>query len=271
MHFSASPVVGHAIAEAVLGGDKNEEFREEYKEVCLMGIKFDQYSLSARIMPVYLTIAPLAIVIIAVLPENLNLSIGGGASLILVPLAFLASQIGADYGKQLEKNLWKNWDGPPTTRFLRHSNHEYNQIARERVHAKLRAIGLNIPTEQEEQQNREKADELFESCTLELIRRTRDYKRFPLVFKGLTEYGFRRNMLGLKPIGLPLASTALIICGWNIYRIWDTSKVTALAIIVALLATTLLFTWVFWVNAKTVKMAAERYARFLLEAALDME
>lgn len=236
-----------------------------------MEIKFDSYSRRARVLPVYLTIAPVALVLAAVLPDGLNLPLGGAAALVFVPLAFFAGQLGADFGKQLEKRLWREWGGPPTTRFLRHSNREFNKVTRERVHEKLRTLGLHVPTKDELEKDPCAADEHYESCTEELIRRTRDTSRFPLVFKGLTEYGFRRNLLGLKPFALPVAAVSLMTCGWSILHAWDPLKTPAVAVVAGLLTSGLLLSWCVWVTGKTVRLAADRYARFLLEAALDQE
>ena len=167
-----------------------------------MGSLFDRYTWQARAFPVYITIAPASLGLAAIVPQGLDLPVGAAAAIVFGPLAFLAGQVGADFGKRLEKPLWMKWDGPPTTRFLRHSNAEFNRVTREQVHTKLRHLGLNVPSEKDQQADPHAADEHWEACTEELIRRTRDRRRFPLVFKGLTEYGFRRNLLGLKTFRL---------------------------------------------------------------------
>ncbi|HEY3216718.1 MAG TPA: hypothetical protein VGK93_09530 [Candidatus Eisenbacteria bacterium] len=236
-----------------------------------MALKIDWYTSHARAFPVYMTIAPVPLVLAAMLPHGRDLSLGGAAAVGFVPVAYLVSQLGADFGKRLEKRLWRQWGGAPTTRFLRHSNHEFNQITRERVHEKLRGLGLHVPSWDEQQRDARAADVHYESCTEELIRRTRDGGRFPLVFKGLTEYGFRRNLLGLKPLGLPIAVVALLVCGWSALAGLNAAKPPDVAVGAALLTCGLLLTWLVWVNEKTVSIAANRYARFLLEAALEQQ
>jgi hypothetical protein len=238
----------------------------------MMDVKFDAYSLRARILPVYLTIAPVVLLLAAVLPNGLNLPLGGAAALVFVPLSFFMGQLGADFGKNLEKRLWHEWAGPPTTRFLRHSNPEFNEITRIRIHDKLRALGLHVPSKEEQISDPRAADMHFESCTEELIRRTRNIKRFPLVFHALIEYGFRRNLLGLKRFGLSLTIIALGASGWNIYKAWDVAqKLSPISLVAALITSGLLLSWLTWVNEKTVRLAANRYARFLLEGALNLE
>ena len=237
-----------------------------------MEIKFDTYSFRARVLPIYLTLAPAILLLAALVPDGLKLPLGGAAAVVFVPISFFLSQVGADFGKRLEKELWQKWGGPPTTRFLRHGNTEFNEVTRGRVHEKLRALGLHVPTREEQDENERAADEHYESCTEELIRRTRDSKRFPLVFKGLTEYGFRRNLFGLKTFGVLLAVAALIGAGWSTYSVWTTTdKPPAVSIVAGLITAGLLLAWFVWVTEGTVFLAANRYARFLLEAALEQE
>lgn len=237
-----------------------------------MQIKFDTYSLKARALPVYLTLVPVILLLAVVIPGGLKLPIGGVAALVFVPISFLLGQVGADFGKRLEKSLWTKWGGPPTTRFLRHGNHEFNEVTRGRVHAKLRQLGLHVPTREEQEQDQRTTDTHYQSCTEDLIRRTRDTRKFPLVFKGLTEYGFRRNLLGLKAFGVSLTVVGAGGAAWSTYTAWiATKEVQAVSLVAGLISAGLLLAWVVWVTERTVKLSDERYARFLLEAALEQE
>ena len=91
-----------------------------------MDFKFDSYTWRARVLPVYLTVAPAVMVIAATLPEGLNLPLAGASAIVFVPLSYFMSQVASDFGKSLEPTLWCSWSGPPTTRFLRHDNDEFN-------------------------------------------------------------------------------------------------------------------------------------------------
>ena len=158
-----------------------------------MDIKFDRYTWRARVLPIYLTAAPAVLAIAATVPEGLNLPLAGASAVVFVPLSYFLSQIASDFGKRLEPALWRSWGGPPTTRFLRHDNDEFNPATRDRIHARLRDLGLEIPTQEEEKAQRSHALELYASAVDELRRLTRDTGRFPLVYKGNSEYGFRRR------------------------------------------------------------------------------
>lgn len=237
-----------------------------------MGVEFDTYSFRARVLPVYLTLAPIVLLLAAVVPEGLRLPIGGAAALVFAPISFFLSQVGGDFGKRLENGLWTNWGGPPTTRFLRHGNHEFNEVTRGRVHAKLRQLGLHVPTCEEQEHDQAAADTHYQSCTEDLIRRTRDAKKFPLVFKGLREYGFRRNLLGLKFFGVFLTVVGVAGAAWATYTAWNaTTELPAVSFVAGLISAGLLFAWLVWVTERTVRLSADRYARFLLEAGLEQE
>ena len=235
-----------------------------------MEIKLDTYSFRARALPVYLTLTPVVLLLSTVVPEDLKLPIGGAAAVVFAPISFFLGQIGADFGKRLEKSLWTKWGGPPTIRFLRHSNHEFNDVTRGRVHAKLRQLGLHVPTCEEQEQDNCAADTNFQSCTEDLIRRTRDTRKFPLVFKGLMEYGFRRNLLGLKVLGVSLTVAGMAGSAWSTYTAWTaTNELPAVSLIPGLIGAGLLLAWLVWVTERTVKLSADRYARFILEATLE--
>ena len=191
---------------------------------------------------------------------------------MLVPLLYFVSyQIGRGRGKSIEQNLWRKWNGPPTTRFLRHSDKEFGNDSKKAVHIKLRALGLDIPDEAEEQRNPEDADARYRYATLEIIRRTRNPDDFPLVFRSLTSYGLQRNLYGLKWVGIGLVAVSMLAT-------IAVAKLAAVPVeelgplIVSLIVNLGLFlAWTLAVREEKVRLAADDYARSLLEAALNLE
>lgn len=223
-------------------------------------------------MPVYLTAVPVMLSVAAALPDGLNLLLTGTSAVVFLPLSYFMSQVAADFGKRLEPGLWEAWGGPPTTRFLRHDNDEFNPATRARVHAKLRTLGLEVPTAAEEKADDDRAGLLYGSAVDDLRGRTRDPERFHLVYKSNIEYGFRRNLLGVRPIGLTVTTIALVISGWILYRRWHSEGVVSLvAVVTTLVNTCVALAWLIGVRAATVRVTADRYARSLLEAALNVE
>lgn len=128
-----------------------------------------------------------------------------------------------------------------------------------------------MPSQEEQDQNPQEADDSYESCVDELRRRTRDKKRFPRVFQELRDYGFRRNTFALKPIGLVITVLfffiSLIIAVYD----WRLGKQPVSAIVPCFINLGLILGWLLYFTEKAVKLTADRYAHFLLEACLDLE
>ena len=130
-------------------------------------------------------------------------------------------------------------------------------------------MGLAVPTRDEQDRDGSASDAYWEACTEELIRRTRDRVRYPLVFEGLVQYGYRRNLLGLKYLGLPLSIAGFVVCSWRVWVAPPEPSGAAVAASAWVLCLGLIVIWVVWVRERTVAVAANRYARYLLEAGLD--
>ena len=237
----------------------------------MKGLGLNPYFAYARAFPVYITIVPVALVLFSILPEGIDWQLGGVASFVLLPLSYLCKQIGGDFGKKRESALWNKWGGSPTTRFLRHDNTEFNQIIRNRIHDKLRSLGFYIPSQEEQEQNPQAADTYYESCVYEVRRLTRDRERFPRIFEELRDYGFRRNIFALKPYGLTLAALSCLVCLMMGFDDWKTENLSGLTIVPGLINFGLTLVWIRWFTEGAVRIAADRYARCLLEAALDLE
>ncbi len=71
--------------------------------------------------------------------------------------------------------------------------------------------GVTLPSPEAEATDPEAADSLYDSAVQWLIPQTRSGGRFPLVFQENVNYGFRRNLWGLRPIGLAVAIGCLVV------------------------------------------------------------
>ena len=89
------------------------------------------------------------------------------------------------------------------------------------------------------------------------------------MYKGNTLYGFRRNLLGLKKIGLSVTVVVLGPSGWALLHGRNAESV--ILSVAALLTGCIACGWLIGVRSTSVHIMADRYARYLLEAALDLE
>jgi len=107
--------------------------------------------------------------------------------------------------------------GQPSLLFLRHRDKSINAPTKQRYHALLRSRGLPVSTKEEEAADPTAADGLYQSAIDWLLEQTRDTRKFSLLLNENIDYGFRRNLLGLKPIAL-VVSVATFFA--NILLLW---------------------------------------------------
>lgn len=225
----------------------------------------DAYTVRARLAPAALAALPV-------------LGLFGGGLLAPSELAklgttavaaslLLASQLARDAGRRLQPRLWESWGGPPTVARLRHRGaQDVHRV--ERLHGRFEeALGARLPTRSEESAHPRRADAAYEDAVADLRNRTRDRSSFPLVFEENADYGFRRNMLGLRPWAIALALAVLATCaialalstGTFAERLRAWGWPAGVAIVAALV-------WWRAITPAWVKLTADAYADRLFEA-----
>ena len=233
------------------------------------GRVLDTYSIKARWSPVLLVVLPPLLLCFSLVPGlpawNKLWPLLGAAGVVI-----LADQLGRDAGKRLQPSLWHTWGGAPTTAALRHRD-AANPDLLARQHERIAAItGQALPTAEDERTDPAGADHAYETATAVLIARTRGRrKELPLIFVENCNYGFRRNMLGLRPWGtlfaaitglLDLAAIAAALAGLVNFPV----GVLTAVLIVSIAAIVI---WRRVVTPDWVRRVACSYAERLVEAA----
>ena len=219
---------------------------------------FDKYSLQARLAPALLTLFP-AILLLAIEFPHLYQTAAGLVSLVLIcGVLTLVSHFARTRGKKVEQRLNTKWGGRPTTRFLLNANGELDDRTYNRY---LTFFSQKIPNWGLGENKRED----LESAVRWLLERTRDTATYGLVFKENISYGFRRNCLGMKPVGLFI----VILC--SVYWLLQIqAEYTSLHEVLPLhmgglgIAILLLLWWMFVVGDDWVQEAGNAYAKTLL-------
>lgn len=232
----------------------------------------DEYERRARVYPALLAALPISLTAVAFGITSAKWWTPVAGLLVASGFWVLIAQIGRHPGKRLEPELWESWGGAPTTILLRHRGGN-NPVRVARLHTRLATItGLSFPTPEEEARDPEGADATYAAAVDELREATRDTKQFPLIFKENCNYGFRRNMLGLKPwaiatcLAAALGTTAVALTGVTRFLDVDAGlgmTLTGLDLVVA-------GAWWKLVNADWVKQTAFAFAERLLEALRDL-
>lgn len=237
----------------------------------------DQYRRRARLKPAILEVLPVLLVFgVGAFSAFGGLDIvsrfaGAGIGTLLgaLGLTALLEQLGRDQGKRKEPALWARWGGAPTTRMLRHSDTLFcNPVTRSRYHAKLRGLmpGVQIPSGADEAADPAAADLVYEACTKFLISKTRDQRSFPLVFEENVNYGFRRNLWGMRAAGFLLSLLGTCFAGalFAISR-WG-SPISVAWLFVLIVDASLLAWWSVRITPDWVSIPAKAYAERLMEA-----
>jgi hypothetical protein len=108
---------------------------------------------------------------------------------------------------------------------------------------------------------------VYEACTTSLISKTRAKNSFPLVFEENCNYGFRRNLWGMKPLGISIALAAIITLGGRLYvQFADHERVAPVDLGFVGLTAILLAIWLLRVTPGWVMIPAREYASRLMEA-----
>ncbi|WP_262249865.1 hypothetical protein [Parapedobacter soli] len=236
----------------------------------------DRYSLNARIYPVVIFYMPaiiLAVLFLLKFDNYIHLFTSFG---IVGALSYLFSQLGRDGGRRKERKLWRSWGGAPTTQLLRWSNNEINVNIKKRYHNKLSVLCPvdDLPDPAYEQANPVESDEIYQYWTKFLISKTRDTQKYSVLFKENMNYGFRRNLWGMKTYAIWLI-LILMVGTYGYY--WLTIKsinptIYPMEFLIAeVILLVIFFFWIFVINKNWIKVPAFAYAERLLEATEELD
>jgi hypothetical protein len=226
------------------------------------------YSWKARIAPVILMAVPpvsLALVAVAWLPGATRLWTCVGAATLL-----LAGEIGRDRGRRRQAEVWAAWGGAPTTRRMRHRDADNAALHARRHRLLQRVVGDDLPLPDAEREAADPvgADQIYETATGVLRVRTHaDRDRFPLVHAELASYGFRRNLVGLKPYAVAVAVGTLLLTiavGAVLLAFHHRAGVSSLVLPLVVNAVALVGWW--RISDAWVRPVAEAYADRLLDS-----
>jgi hypothetical protein len=229
----------------------------------------DAYTYRARLLPALLTLLPVFVTVMILYPAVYNATGAAVASLAVGcgVLAFL-THIARTRGRSAEERLIRAWGGQPSTCMLRHGDASLDPHTKGRYHSFLaaRVPGLRMPGPETERSDPAAADAVYRSGVSWLLEFARDKSRYPLVYAENVSYGFRRNLYGLKPIGLGLcvACAALTADFVAELRPRVVEQVPGPVLLLCGLLIAAFACWTFFVTPASVLDASRAYARALL-------
>jgi hypothetical protein len=222
----------------------------------------DAYNRKARVAPAVLAALPgVAFLIAAAVKPTAESSPG---AVVLAALTLLICTLVRDRGRRIEPGLWRAWGGPPTSVRLRWGP-PGTEAATRSLHQRVSATtDIDLPDADDQASMPDEAERLYEQAVLVLRERTRDPSAFPLVAAENAEYGFRRNLLGLRPLALAGAAITVTASGVMLAEGHLSFLVPAVASLVAG------GVWFWLIGPSWVRLAAERYADRLLGASVTL-
>jgi hypothetical protein len=237
--------------------------------VSLRDAIFDRYSIMARQRPALLMLFPALVGAVVMLPSLQSwwatlLAVTGTCGVSMALTEFAQGK-----GKSLEPRLISLWDKLPSVAMLRHrdSRLDNHTKCRYKVFLAANVPGLIFPDAAAEAVSPAIADDAYQSATNWSLARTRDKRIFGLLFEKNISYGFRRNMLGLRLLGVGVSLIAL--AGTIIAAIHETiigRQIDGTLVFGAFVALAALLFWTMVVKPSWVEIAATAYARELLAA-----
>lgn len=232
-----------------------------------MMLHLDRYILNARVLPMLAVVFPLLLAAYPWVPAETFakdgwvgmaaklVTTGAAATMLATALSFVPRA----FGTRLEERLWRSWGGAPATTCLRYAHPELDVRQTAALHAKIGKLDptLHVPSEEEEAADPTAADQCYESMVRTLRVRTWGPKNYPMLFDENVSYGFRRNLLAMRPTGV-VASLIGIASGsvaiWLGHSAWP---VVALSVLAG--------AFILANGPKDLRRQADKYARRLFE------
>ena len=237
-------------------------------------LSFDPFNRKARLQPVLLSLFPLLLISVLLIPEFQSIWAAVGGLVVYCGISTLLIQIGRGRGKKLEETLFRAWDGKPSVAMLRHRDTRLAKSEKERYRYFLErnVPKLELASLEDELSFPDQADDGYESATSWLLAQTRDRERFRLIFEENINYNFRRNICALKPWAFCIDGATIILIVILEFDSWTGEIATMLQTIDMLVWASVLITilhtlaFALVIRWEWVRVPAEAYARQLLAA-----
>ena len=112
----------------------------------------------------------------------------------------------------MEDRLFTEREGAPTTQGLRHFGNRWPQARRDHWRQTTAgATGITLPDAAQERTDPQGSDGTYETAVAQLRNKTRDKRKYSLVFQELRNFGYERNLLAVRPIGVVICAASLAL------------------------------------------------------------
>jgi len=226
----------------------------------MRSIGLDRYDINARLRPALFVLLPIFIIALFWLPQARTLA--GFIVSLFAACGFLyfMAQATRFQGRAIERKLGDKVGRAHSARMLLNTDGTINPVTKARYHEFIRSQGHLISSSMEEEANPAEAVIRARSVVDWLLEHTRPAAKSSLVFEENISYGFRRNLLGMKP--LALAICVLVLFG-HCALLWMrplSSDTLWVGILLAGVIIVFVICWTFLVTSNFVMDASQAYA-----------
>jgi hypothetical protein len=233
----------------------------------------DPYERGARLLPGLLVVAPIIVALAARFGARHPVLTTVGSVIGACGGMYALASIARGRGKALEERLVTLWGGMPTTIALRHRDRFLDSVSKGRYHELIgRKLGIALPTAVAEAADPAAADDRYVGATKRLRELTHGNRG--LLYKENIAYGFHRNMLAMKPVGIAICLVAMVCAvaqGGLIgirapyYRPTNLADLDLASGLTLSVAVAFLLAWIFYFREPAVRRIGFVYAERLFE------
>lgn len=231
---------------------------------------FNPYDRFTKLYPMVLVLLPLGLGISAWIPPHVQIQGVLGSAIVVLALSSLLGQLARDEGKRREPELFYLWGGRPSDCALSYGAAVFPPPTLARRHRALTKLDpeLKFPMSAEEEAGAsDRFVPTYAAATDLLLANTRDRGTFPMLFRENMNYGYRRNLWGMKPAGLVSSLLGFAACAvrFGIDHAADRPPLYT-AIAGGVVCVCLMVLWGFRITPSWVKLPSDAFARQLAEA-----
>jgi hypothetical protein len=170
----------------------------------------DPYDLKARIVPGLILVFPILIDALYAAPILNSWPIFTATGVCGFALVYALGQLASALGERIQSRLWESWGGPPSTRFMRHRDSFFTENLKRLIYKQIpQTLSMPLMTEDEEARDSQQADKEINGAFLRVKDYLRENDSRGLWFTHNVEYGFCRNLLGLRVLWIIVSLAAI--------------------------------------------------------------
>jgi hypothetical protein len=230
----------------------------------------DDYELKARVAPGLILALPVLVDAVYAAPVLSTWPIFAAGGVCSLALVYGLAHLVRAKGRALEPELWRRWDGPPSTRFMRLRDQFFGPELKTSIRCGLREkFSLTLPTLSEETADPVLADKAIVNAFRQVRQYLRQRDPNGLWYKNNAEYGFCRNLVGCRALWVIVGTAATIFAAIDGVRAKSGIVNPASAIGCLSLICAVYFGW--FILPAATKRTAESYAELAWMAFLQTD